>query len=494
MQRTDKRRLVTAVLTVLVLVLGGLVATATRHTPGPTRYLTDSQGRALFLHGLNTSGSAKSDPDGLPWITEEDVQAEYDAMGTNFVRLLIQWQALEPEEGVYDEAYLDAVDERVEWYADRGYHVLLDMHQDLYGRYTSPEEHSGNGAPEWATHNDGLRVESQETWELVYLEPGVVRAFDHFWGTTGEHPELMDAYADAWGHVAARFSGNPAVIGYDLMNEPFGGSLQGADFEAGPLAELYRRCMERIRLVDQESWIFLEGQAVGVNWGLPSSLPHLDDPREGEPRIAYAPHMYALPMDLGQPYEGEAKERIDSSVDLWSHNVRLVGERMEAPIVLGEFGLDMSGAGAPEFVRRMLEETEAMASGRVYWSNDHDGWGPWESREEGEELTPGPLADVMNRAYPRTVAGDPLELGYDDASATLSVRYTERSEVSGATELYLPEDVFGAGPGAGFELTVDTPGGRDAWTSRWDERMRVLHVTVPGSADGEVTTLTVAPE
>lgn len=488
MQPTGKRRLVTAALTVLVLVAGGLTAAATRHEPGPTRYLTDDQGRALFLHGLNTSGSAKGDPDRLPWITEDDVQAEYDAMGTNFVRFLIQWQALEPEEGVYDEEYLDAVAERVEWYADRGYHVLLDMHQDLYGRHTSPEEHSGNGAPEWATHNDGLRVESREMWELVYLEPGVMRSFDHFWGTTGEHPGLMDAYADAWGHVAERFSGHPAVIGYDLMNEPFGGSLQGADFETGPLAELYRRSVARVREVDPDTWIFVEGQAVGVNWGLPSFLPRIEDPREGEPRIVYAPHMYALPMDLGQPYEGAARERIDASVELWSRNVRVVGERLEAPIVLGEFGLDMSGAGAPEFVGRMLEETEAMAAGRVYWSNDHDGWGPWEDRAEGAELTPGPLAHVMNRAYPRAVAGQPLELGLDDASGALSVRYAENG-ASGATELYLPEDVFGEG----YELTVDTPAGDDGWTSRWDDARRVLHVTVAGAADGDETLLTVAP-
>ncbi|GAB3706743.1 hypothetical protein GCM10028793_38630 [Nocardiopsis oceani] len=282
------------------------------------------------------------------------------------------------------------------------------------------------------------------------------------------------------------------------MNEPFGGSLQGTDFEAGPLAELYRLSMARIRESDQDTWIFVEGQAVGVNWGLPSALPHLDDPREGRPRIVYAPHMYALPMDLGQPYEGDARGQVDTSVDAWSRSVQVVGERLEAPIVLGEFGLDMSGAGAPEFVERMLEETEAMSTGRAYWSNDHDGWGPWEEREgNDQELTPGPLADVMNRAYPRAIAGEPADLGYDTGEAALRVRYTERTEVSGATELYLPEDTFGDGPGegsgTGFELAVDTPSGDEGWTADWDGELRVLHVTVAGAADGDETTLTVTP-
>ncbi|MDT0327983.1 cellulase family glycosylhydrolase [Nocardiopsis lambiniae] len=467
-----------AVLAVLLL-LPGLLAVLTRHDPGPTRYITDDRGRALFLHGFNTSGSAKGDPEHLPWITEDDVRTEYDLMGTNFVRFLVQWQALEPARGVYDEEYLDAVAERVDWYAERGHHVLLDMHQDLYGRHTSPEEHSGNGAPAWATHNDGLPVESRDMWELVYLEPGVMRSFDHFWNTTGAHPGLMDDYAAAWRHLAARFADHPAVIGYDLMNEPFGGSLQGPDFEAGPLAELYRRCLTRIREVDQDTWVFVEGQAVGVNWGFPSALPYLTDPRDGEPRIVYAPHAYPLPMDLGRSYEGDSRETVDTSIRIWSDSVRVTAERLEAPIVLGEFGLDMSGPGAGDYVRRMLEETESMATGRAYWSNDHDGWGPWAD----EDLTPGPLVEVMSRAYPRAVAGRPVEVSYDAAGFRL--RFTERDGVSGPTEIHLPAHAF-----PDHELTVDAPAG---WTSDWDEERRILYVDIPRHGAGTEYAITVVP-
>lgn len=478
-----KRRLLFPAALCALLLLLGLLAAATREdTGGPTRYITDEQGRALFLHGFNTSGSAKDDPDRLPWITEEDVHAEYDLMGTNFVRLLVQWQALEPERGTYDEEYLDAVAERVDWYADLGYHVLIDMHQDLYGRYTSPSEHSGNGAPEWATRNDGLSVESQEQWEMVYLEPGVMRAFDHFWNTTGEYPGLMDDYAEAWRRLAERFADEPAVLGYDLMNEPFGGSLQGPDFEAGPLAELYRRCMEQIRQVDQDTWIFVEGQAVGVNWAFPSALPHLDDPRGGEPRIVYAPHAYPLPMDLGQAYEDGAREVINASIGAWSDSVRTTAERLEAPIVLGEFGLDMSGPGAEDYVERMLEETEAMSTGRAYWSNDHDGWGPWAD----EDLTPGPLADVMNRPYPRAVAGQPQEIHHDAGRATLSVRWTERAGVEGPTEVYLPADTFPDGHGLDLRTNAE-------WDADWDEDLRVLSVEIHGADPGDEHTLTVTP-
>lgn len=143
-------------------------------------------------------------------------------MGTNFVRFLISWRSVEPEPGQYDQEYLDRVEDRVRWYAERGYKVMLDMHQDVYSGAITPEGNSGNGAgnigngaPAWATYMDGLPVSPQDRWELYYVQPGVMRAFDNFWNTTGQHPELVEHYANAWQAVAERFAGNDTVVAYD---------------------------------------------------------------------------------------------------------------------------------------------------------------------------------------------------------------------------------------------------------------------------------------
>ena len=53
--------------------------------------------------------------------------------GMNGIRFVMQWAAIEPEEGVYDADYLDAVAERIGWAARRTSAVVLDMHQDVYG-------------------------------------------------------------------------------------------------------------------------------------------------------------------------------------------------------------------------------------------------------------------------------------------------------------------------------------------------------------------------
>src|SRR5699024_7549049 len=178
----------------------------------------DHEGRSLVQHGFSTASNAKSSPDGLPELSEEDIDRERGDMGTNFVRFLISWRAVEPEPGTIDHSYLAAVAERVAWYEDRGYHVMLDMHQDLWGPGITPDMVQGNGAPVWATHMDGLPVETHDMWELIYLEPGVIRAFDHFWNTSGEHPELMEHYVNAWRAVAEYFADNDTVVMYDLMN------------------------------------------------------------------------------------------------------------------------------------------------------------------------------------------------------------------------------------------------------------------------------------
>lgn len=463
-----KRARLLATAAVLVLLAAGGVAAGARQPPGPIgRYVTDDQGRALILHGFNTAGSAKSAPDALPKLTQGDIDREYQDMGTNFVRFLIQWRAVEPTPGTYDMKYLDKVAERVRWYADRGYHVMLDMHQDLWGSGITPSGVAGNGAPAWATHTDGLPVATDQfTWEMYYLEPGVIRAFDHFWNTTGEHPELMDHYAGAWKAVAARFKDDPAVLGYDLMNEPWGGSVQGAAFETGPLATLYRRTIAAIRSVDEDSWIFLEPQAVGVNWGLPSALPHFDDPRAGQARIAFAPHVYPLPLDLGDDYTAGSKEWTDRTLDWWRENTLRTAGRMRAPVLVGEFGLDMTRPGAPDLVRKVQAVSDQVGSGMAYWSRDADDWGPYSKDGQASGLV-----RAYVRAYPRAIGGVPVSIKYGDGLLQVVFDANE----TGPTEIYLPERDF---PDGGTVL-----GG----AAVWDAARRVVTVTTKTSGRVAVT-------
>ncbi|GAB3669523.1 hypothetical protein GCM10027589_37190 [Actinocorallia lasiicapitis] len=433
--RRSSRFMVTGVLGAAVALgaftVDGWGTDASRGTA--PRFVTDAHGRSLILHGLNTQSSAKSAPDGIPTAYDEKfIELERKELGSNLVRFLLQWRNVEPRPGVYDDAYLDRVAQWIRWYEKRGIIVLLDMHQDVYGPGVN-----GNGAPLWATQSDGLPAPATDPWELGYLQPGTMRAFDHFWNTTGEHPELRDHYARMWGHVAARFAADANVVGYDLMNEPWGGSLPGVQFERGPLSDLYQRTTEEIRKTDRTKWVFVEPRAVGVNWGLASGLRPIDDPAG---KIGYAPHLYPLPLDLGNAYVGADKAWTDRTLNAWRDTITDTARRQNAPIILGEYGLDAAKPGALDLVDAVARLTDQMHAGRVYWSSDPDrpgkpAWSPWFSDHTRTEL-----GRRLAVPYPRAVAGTPVTNSYDPATRTLTLVYTADPKITAPTEFWLPSD------------------------------------------------------
>jgi endoglycosylceramidase len=463
-------------------------------------FLRDDQGRALVLHGLNVASGAKgptwhdgppADPgDGHPWITEAEAHRIAQDWGFNVVRYLIFWEHVEPQPGVYDDAYLDQVAERVGWFRDAGVWVILDMHQDVYGKLdTSGRAIGFNGAPQWATITDGeIFNYNRMNWSLNYLNPAVLRAFDHLWNyDDGTHPELQDRYAAMWRHVAGRFAGTSNVLGYDLMNEPWAGSSYGFDWlgqfpigdpaaqalwEATKLADFYRRVTAEIRSVDEDSWIFIEPAAAGSNEGSPSHLPKLDDPRGGDPQIAYFPHYYSLVMGILGSYD----PALDTSIPDWEANRRSEIRHMGTPLLIGEFG------AGPEFGNYLqnLEETVEMAdrvtSGWTYWS--HDPGSSW-SILDGAHQEVAERADVLVRAYPQRVAGTIGAYSYDPQQRSFDLTWTDEPGVTGATEIYVPARRFYP---EGFEVTLFEP--LDSGWVSWDATREVLAVrTVPGISD-----------
>lgn len=446
-------------------------AACVRDTPKVRKFVTDAEGRSLILHGANISNAAKRPPDHLPLQTEAQyARMGYEDWGMNFARFILQWSQLEPEPGVYDEAYLDAVSQRVKWLADAGVYVVLDMHQDIYGPAVG-----GNGAPPWATRTDGIpELPIPGPWILQYLQPRVNRAFDHFWFD----PDIRQHYVAAWAHVAARFAGTPNILGYDLMNEPWAGTQQQW-FEQGHLAQMYRDVIGGIREVDSDNWIWLEPRSFGANQGFPSDLPKIDDPREGDDRIVYFPHLYTPEIDLVGKYDGNT-----FFFDLWATSRTRELARLDQPMLIGEFGLGWSMPGAQEWLREALKVADETGSGWAYWSYENDSgpndWGLLTTT--GEET---PQVDELTRTYARAVAGTPVSMSTDPDTNVYEITFTETG-VSAPTEFFVPEARHYPG---GFEVTSSDPDG--SWTQSWDPERQILSVTSDPSQDFH--TITIEP-
>ncbi|MEE2743477.1 MAG: cellulase family glycosylhydrolase, partial [Bdellovibrionota bacterium] len=442
--------------------------------PRKIKYIRDQKGRALILRGVNSSNTSKKNKRYLPWITKKAVIQETRDFGFNGVRFLIFWAGIEPERDVYNDKYLDAVAKRVKWYTDNGAYVFLDMHQDIYGYGVR----GGNGAPKWATESGiaskykkanltKLHPALKKMWWLNAANPAVVNAYDNFWRYT-KHKYLQDHYVKAWQRVAKRFKNNPMVIGYDLMNEPHSGDISPF-FEAKRLKDFYNRVIKGIRKIDKEKYLFIEPRSFGVNFGMPSFLPKIKDPRPGPARIVYAPHIYPLLIHEDIPY-GAVDRR---SVSRWSMNRTMEIKRLGGvPLIAGEIGGNDATHGFKNYLEETFNMLDYMGAGWTWYSNAPNnkvgkGWSI-----VTKNLEENPKVNLLVRTYPRAIAGDPKGFTYDMHTGDFQLRFKTKQGVKGPTEIFVPKRHYPKG----FDVKVFHETESD-WEKKWDDKRQILYIT-----------------
>lgn len=353
-----------------------------------TRF-TDPEGKTIILRGLNV---VEKDP--AAGYIHRDTAGLFDKFvkwGFNCIRLGIIWDGAEPQPGKYDEAYLDRIEAIVNRAAAHNIYIMLDMHQDLFGRQFS------DGAPGWATLTDSLPHATGAIWSDSYLiSPAVQRAFDNFWANKSapDGAGIQDHYARLWQHISKRFAKQSAVIGYDIMNEPFNGSsgatilpailkeyatllaettgkvmseneilqtwsdeesrlkalqfledparyqrvidaatAMNAAFERSGLQSMYQKVADAIRSVDSSHILFLE-HAYFANTGLATAIePVKLSSGKTDPLVAYAAHGYDLLTDTK-----EVGAQSTGRVDLIFKRIHEASIRMNVPVLVGEWG------------------------------------------------------------------------------------------------------------------------------------------------------------
>lgn len=330
--------------------------------------IVDSLGREVLLRGVNVNAHTDY------WQYSEDLFTAYpftdeDAemiaeMGWNMVRLLLSWSSVEPSPGEYDEAYLDEIAVSIEKLSARGIYTLIDLHQDAWNASLAapPDEvcedsrpaGGWDGAPEWATFDDGQpRCEVYER-ELV---PAVKAAWQNFF-TNKEGPGgvgIQTRYVQMFAHLVKRFGNDDAVAGYDLMNEP--NALEPADDIA--LSKFYEDALAAMRAAESEigaprRLFVFEPSILWHGLGLPAPPPF-----EQDDQVVYAPHIYQGGINPGTLEEGFARAK-DDSLTLYEG----------APVVTTEWGSSPERAKDPEddYFERHLDEQENYLFGATIWS------------------------------------------------------------------------------------------------------------------------------
>lgn len=272
--------------------------------------IVDDQGRQVLLRGVNVNQLGDYHQvdraiDTVIPLRDEDF-GQIAELGMDSVRLLVHWSALEPTPGAFDTKYVARVRDAVAMAAAHDLHVIVDMHQDAWGKFVDSPPGTDcvpplspavgwDGAPKWATLNDGAPTCKLGIREL---SPAVAQAWQSFWL---DREGIQQHLVDTWGRLVTALGPTPAIAGYDLLNEPSPGYAVGVTGLTA-LAAYYTRTLAAIRGAER-GLPGLAGPRVaffepGVEWSATSAGTIPPASFTDDPSVVFAPHIYAGSITL----------------------------------------------------------------------------------------------------------------------------------------------------------------------------------------------------
>jgi endoglycosylceramidase len=445
-------------------------------TRGASPGIFDARGRQVLLRGVNLNALGdyyQADPSEPPVVPFSDSELDaIAAQGFDVVRLVLSWSALEPERGKIDQEEIARIERVVEAAGARGLYVVLDMHQDAWGKFiatppgvTCPagtqRAIGWDGAPRWATITDGASTCRQPG--VRELAPAVTAAFEAFYA---DRDGIQDQFVEVWRALATAFAANPTVAGYDLFNEPHFGTDAAATDRS--LAALYGRLIDTVREAEEavpqgfSHIVFFEPN---VLW---SGLGHTATPAPeltADTNIVFSPHLYA-----GSLAPGTVEEGFDYALEA----ARSYGTTMWT----GEWGWFGDPVKDEAKVAAFAAEQDKTLTGGAWWQWSQACGDPHAIKLLGNpppdetqafnryscpgSVLEGPIsqwAKVLGRAYPRAAPGRLTSLTSDPDTGRLSLT----GNGVGTLELWLPQahhrTVSAGGKGIGEPKARRVPGG-----------------------------------
>lgn len=428
----------------------------------------DQAGRYVLLRGVNYNvlgdyWQANPSVATTKHYDENDfkLMAQY---GVNCVRLLFSWSKLEPERGQYNQPYINQLKNAIEIAAKYDIYIMLDMHQDAWGKYiatppttTCDKPNKGwDGAPNWATITDG--ASTCTTDGSRESAPAVVHAWQNFWDNTNG---IQEACAQAWKVLVKQTAPYTNVIGYDIINEPSLG-YKPINEEAYKLGKYYKKVTNVIRQAEQEvkaheHIIFFE---MSVTWnGTPIPFIPPADLITDENTV-FAPHHY---------FESISNLlTIEQGLDL----LYGLSKIYQTGTFIGEFGFFGNPAIDVAKYKRFAKYEDANFSSSTWWQwaqapGDPHGisWDGTAYENTSMHLIEidkngnytgnknGNYLKVLSRTRPLSIFGKPTKFTSNSETGTMHLE--ANSSTQGITILWIP-DSFGEPIIAGNNVVSNT--------------------------------------
>ena len=302
------------------------------------------------------------------FFNEDDVKF-IRSLGATAIRIPFNYRHFEDDARPfkYLESGFRRLDRAIRWCARHGLYVILDLHA-VQG-WQNPDWHSDNASN-----------------------------YAQFW----QHPHFQDRFVALWQELARRYKGNPAVAGYNVMNEPVThrGAFNRNPYTAAPVEpdwkainRVYRRVVKAIRAIDPAHIIFLEGDDYS------RLFSGLDAPFA--PNLVYSSHNYMMPGQPAGQYPGRIQGVQWDKARVASEFARCEGFRFakkhNVPLWVGEFGSIFNGPAReiPDRCRALDDQVAVMDERDVHWTT-------WTYKDVGVMgwVSPGPASAYMQAIGP----------------------------------------------------------------------------------------------
>jgi len=261
------------------------------------------------------------------FITEADFK-KISLMQATVVRIPFHYRLIEKKPYSYSEKGLKYLDRVLFWAEKYNLKVIIDLHAA-----------AGSQNCDW--HADSLG-----------------RAL--FW----ENKDYRSRTVCMWEMLADRFKDKHALCGYDLLNEPVLGKRS-----AKLLYSFYQKLIKKIRAIDKDHFIFIEGD----NWA--QNIQGLEDLIEDNVQISihnYIPLDYVFNFIPFSKFPGKSEGVFWDKGKIYKHleSYYKFSLKHKVNIFVGEFGINWRGGfwGESEWLKSVLSIYDDFKFNYTYWT------------------------------------------------------------------------------------------------------------------------------
>jgi endoglycosylceramidase len=224
--------------------------------------------------------------------------------------------------------------------------------------------------------------------------------------------------------LVIRFRGDPAVLGYEIFNEPL-----ATDDE---LLAFHAKVARAIRDYDSEHLIAFEPPATRnlVDSASISSQPF---PVGG---AIYAPHIYTAVFNNDTRLTNDTYEMpLATSVQ----NARDEAHAWDTPLLIGELGIGPQQPHAIDWIGHAYDAADAVFASTAFWlwkEQEQGQWGLFSHAADGSWQPRDDMIAAVSRPYAKAIGGAPVSMVWD--GKTLTLGFTRRSGVVPKHDVFFP--------------------------------------------------------